>query len=253
MHPKVAALEERIRGHYAPEFRLHGQGRVPVPFQLIAGLPMRPTAAMVTSAAVFVRGQEPFDLSTPSGDLTFRPIPAGILGEELVVAYASTIRSRHALEDFECLLPLRTFRDSAAELGFAPAAHHVSFHGGITDTDGLMTKTLPGITAFLKEGGASVVFLFPSCSLCHHSTALLQRRLEGEGVWTVSMTLFPELTEHVGVPRGVAARFPYGAPAGDPGNAGLHRAVVHFLWERIRTQTAPGLIPLPYTWRQILA
>ncbi len=251
MHPKVAEIQERVRRDYAPEFTLLSHAAIP--FQSPDRLPARPRAAMVTSAAVFARGQEPFDLSTPSGDLTFRPLPAALDGRDLVVEYASTVRSRFAVEDPECLLPLRIFRDLAEELGYEPARGHISFHGGITDTAGLLEKTLPAISAHLRKEGVEAVLLFPSCSLCHHSTALLQRRLEEEGMFTVSMTVFPELTAHAGVPRGVSARFPYGAPAGNPGNGGLHRAVARFLWERLRSRTVPGIDPLPYTWRQSFA
>ena len=43
---------------------------------------------------------------------------------------------------------------------------------------------------------------------------------------TVSLTLIPELTRIVGAPRTLSVRFPFGAPAGDPGNAPMHRAVL---------------------------
>ena len=83
------------------------------------------------------------------------------------------------------------------------------------------------------------------------SVGLLQSVIEGRGIPTVGLTFLPELTEHIGTPRAVSVRFPYGAPFGNPLNPWLQTRVLREALALLDEATAPNTIRASaYRWRQ---
>jgi hypothetical protein len=58
---------------------------------------------------------------------------------------------------------------------------------------------------------------------------LAQAELERRGIVTASITLLPEITRRIGVPRVLETPYPLGFPLGEPDNAELQRAVMKAL------------------------
>ena len=78
---------------------------------------------------------------------------------------------------------------------------------------------------------------------------LVQRVLEAEGIPTVSLSMIPDFTRAVGVPRLAGIAYPMSRPMGRPGDATGQRAVLRALLEVLETATAPGTyVELPFTW-----
>lgn len=74
---------------------------------------------------------------------------------------------------------------------------------------------------------------------------LVQRAIEEAGVPTISVTLIPELTRKVRVPRAVHVRFPLGHPLGFPGQAFLQKRILSVMLEQAGAIREPGTIVDP--------
>jgi hypothetical protein len=78
---------------------------------------------------------------------------------------------------------------------------------------------------------------------------LVQRVLEAAGVATVSLSMIPDFTRAVGVPRLAGLAYPMSRPMGRPGDAPGQREVLRSLLDLLETARAPGAyLELPYAW-----
>jgi D-proline reductase (dithiol) PrdB len=80
---------------------------------------------------------------------------------------------------------------------------------------------------------------------------LVQNAVEGLGVSTISMSVQPHITASIGVPRGIALRFPAGNQVGEGGKPQQQRMILTAALEAIRAIESPGtIVELPYRWRR---
>jgi hypothetical protein len=78
---------------------------------------------------------------------------------------------------------------------------------------------------------------------------LVSRVLEASGIPTVTISLIPELTRAVGVPRLAGLGFPMGRPFGRPHDAEGQRAVLRAALELLSTARGPdSYVELPFEW-----
>lgn len=71
------------------------------------------------------------------------------------------------------------------------------------------------------------------------------------GVATISMSVQPHITASIGVPRGIALRFPAGNQVGEAGKPQQQRAILTAALEAIHAIETPGtIVELPYRWRR---
>jgi hypothetical protein len=78
---------------------------------------------------------------------------------------------------------------------------------------------------------------------------LVQRVLEARGIPTVALSMIPELTRAVGVPRLAGISYPMGRPLGQPHDADGQRAVLRQLLEVLASATGPDTyVELPFVW-----
>jgi D-proline reductase (dithiol) PrdB len=130
--------------------------------------PLKPLSesvvALVTTAGVHLRSQEPFDMHDPDGDPSFRAIPAGVQSGDLTIThkyYDHTAADR----DMNVVFPLDRLRDLCAERrigGMGPIAY-----GFLGHIDGprlriLMESTAPEVARRLKAEGIDAVVLTPA-------------------------------------------------------------------------------------------
>jgi hypothetical protein len=93
--------------------------------------------------------------------------------------------------------------------------------------------------------------------MCHQSVGLIQNVIEGRGITTISVTLKPEITYGVKVPRGAFVRFPLGNPFGGPGRSHLQTRIFLDLLAVLEKTPGPAddpdecgpIVRLPYRWR----
>jgi len=73
--------------------------------------------------------------------------------------------------------------------------------------------------------------------------------IEASGIPTVSLSMIPDLTRAVGVPRLAGISYPLGRPLGSPHDADGQRAVLRAMLEIIpRAATPDTYVELPFAW-----
>lgn len=78
---------------------------------------------------------------------------------------------------------------------------------------------------------------------------LVQRVLEASGIPTVALSMIPDLTRAVGVPRLAGISHPMGRPLGRPHDADGQRAVLRGTLEVLAAASGPDTyVELPFAW-----
>ena len=78
---------------------------------------------------------------------------------------------------------------------------------------------------------------------------LVQRIIEASGIPTVSLSMIPDLTRAVGVPRLAGIGYPMGRPLGQPHDADGQRAVLRSVVDVLTKGTGAGTyVELPFVW-----
>lgn len=73
--------------------------------------------------------------------------------------------------------------------------------------------------------------------------------LEDKGIPTVTLSMIPDLTRAVGVPRLAGIGYPMGRPLGQPHDADGQRAVLRALVDVLATAQGPDTyVELPFVW-----
>jgi hypothetical protein len=83
---------------------------------------------------------------------------------------------------------------------------------------------------------------------------LVQRVIESSGIPTVALSMIPDLTRAVGVPRLAGIGYPMGRPLGKPHDAAGQRAVLRATLELLASASGPGAyVELPFEWPETRA
>ena len=78
---------------------------------------------------------------------------------------------------------------------------------------------------------------------------LVQRVIEASGIPTVAISMIPDLTRAVGVPRLAGISYPMGRPLGRPHDADGQRAVLRATLELLASASGPDTyLELPFKW-----
>ncbi len=117
--------------------------------------------ALVSSAGLYLPGQEPFTAEEITGDPTFRELSRGVDLRETSIAH-DHYDHRYALEDRNSVFPLDVLEDLAAagEVGELTERHY-SFSGYNTDAAAVVEGSAPDLARRLKEAGTDAVLLVP--------------------------------------------------------------------------------------------
>jgi hypothetical protein len=83
---------------------------------------------------------------------------------------------------------------------------------------------------------------------------LVQRVLEASGIPTVALSMIPDLTRAVGVPRLAGIGYPMGRALGRPHDADGQRAVLRATVEVLAAAQGPDTyVELPFVWPESVA
>jgi D-proline reductase (dithiol) PrdB len=124
----------------------------------------RSVVALVTTAGVHLKSQEPFNMDDPDGDPSFRAIPSSARQADLAITHKYYDHSA-ADRDINVILPLDRLRDLAAEgriAGIAPFAYGFMGHIAGPHLKILIERTAPEVAWRLKEDRADVAILTPA-------------------------------------------------------------------------------------------
>ena len=128
------------------------------------GKPLGETrGALVSTAALHLPQQAPFDPKVRGGDWSYREIPGSVEISQLRSSHRSRSFDRTGIErDPNVAFPLDRMRELATRGELGPALdRHFSFMGSITAPGRLMRESAPEVAAKLKEDGADWVLLTP--------------------------------------------------------------------------------------------
>jgi D-proline reductase (dithiol) PrdB len=119
--------------------------------------------ALVTTAALHLPEQPPFDHDIRGGDCSFRELPGDIGVNRLKIAHrSSAFDQTGALQDRNLVFPLDRFRELVEQGTVGALNHrHFSFMGSITAPRRLISETAPAVVRFLWQDRVDAVFLIP--------------------------------------------------------------------------------------------
>ena len=120
--------------------------------------------ALVTTAGVHLKSQEPFDMDDPDGDPTFRVIPTDAPRSDLTITHKYYDHSS-ADRDINVVLPLDRMREFVAEQrirGIAPFAYGFMGHIHGRHLRTLIEASGPEVARSIKRDGAEAVLLTPA-------------------------------------------------------------------------------------------
>ncbi len=217
---------------------------------------------LLSMAGVYRLGQKPFHTSSgmipahlramhfkDRGDSSFREIPLEADSTELRIAHAH-YDTGEAQEDINCVFPWMRLVELEVE-GFVGqcAEVHYSLMGYVPEVTPIVATVAKEVIPLLKNREVDVVVVSGGCELSHQSAALVQREIEAAGILTVGVSVCPDITERLLVPRAVALRFPMGSPFGAALDAPMQLRVLRDALSFIETAKAPGeIVHLPYEW-----
>ena len=125
--------------------------------------PAQSRLAIITSAALHLAEQTPFDESVKGGDWSFRWIHNQVEVRLLKTSHRSHAFDRQGIEqDPNLAFPLDRLREMVAEglLG-SLNARHLSFMGSITAPGRLLRETAPEAAQALRQDGVDLALLVP--------------------------------------------------------------------------------------------
>lgn len=138
----------------------------PIPWAPLSKPLAEAKIALISSAAVALKGDRPFDQAGERrnpwwGDPTHRRIPRGTKTED-VRLYHLHIDTSLGESDLDCTLPLNRLEELArsGEIGEVAPTHY-SFMGYILDERELLRDTVPAIITQLRDEEVDAVVLVP--------------------------------------------------------------------------------------------
>ncbi len=254
-HSWIRALETRYPGWHLPPV----EG---FPFSLPLKTLSDSRVCLISLAGVYRKGQKPFNTSPgmipprlmsmhfkDRGDWSFREIPLEAESNELGIAHAHYDHSE-ADEDINCVFPLMRLLELEVEGFIGECADvHYTLMGYVPEAALISATAVKGILPLLKGRGIDAAVISGGCELSHQSAALIQREIEAAGIPTVGVTVCPDITERMKVPRAVALRFPMGSPFGASMDTPMQLRVLRDALSLIESVKVPGeVVKLPYDW-----
>ncbi len=114
------------------------------------------TFALVSTAGVHLRNQEPYDVA---GDNTWREIPGDVQSQDLIVTHEH-YDHRHADQDINCVFPIDRLRELAAQGVIEGVSdRHLGFMGYSQLLKDLYERAAPAMARLIERSTADAVLL----------------------------------------------------------------------------------------------
>ncbi len=194
--------------------------------------------ALITTAGVQLRDQEPFDIE---GDNSWRLIPGDVQANQLMVIHEH-YDHRDADLDSNVVFPIDRLRELADEgIIKGVSDKHLGFMGYTQQFRDLYERAAPEMAKIILRSKADGVILTAGCPLCHRVVVAIQREIEMVGIPTVLITVAPDQSQQAGPPRALApVHFKLGNSLGGPHQSDLQRKVLLDALRRWEAREEPG-------------
>jgi D-proline reductase (dithiol) PrdB len=199
---------------------------------------------LISSAGAYIDGTEPFDVSEPDGDLTFREIPVDVEAEDFRFAARGYDLSA-VQQDINAQLPLARLLEfeSNGIIGQLNAVFW-SFCGFIPNAARFTEVTLPYFAERLKRYEIQAALLIPASRLCHQTMSLAARAIELAGIPTMTLAVEKTIVESVRAPRAAFYKGEFGSVAGCPNWPEHQRRVLDEALRWLESMDEPGVFNL---------
>lgn len=203
--------------------------------------------ALVTTAGVHLKRQQPFYNNKADPDTSFRVIPGEARSEHLTVThFAPTYEydTRIPQRDINTVFPLDRLRELASlnYIGGSANAHY-SFMGYILRFHKLINQTLPGFIAHIAALNPDGVLLTGGCPYSHRAVVIIQRAIEAQGIPTVLITVDPDNSSNYRPPRAVHPHgLSTGSSTGTPYNIDQQHNIVKAALTELTKKQEPGVL-----------
>ena len=159
--------------------------------------------ALISSAGVHMKSQEPFDLKDERGDCSFRIIPGDASASDLMITNPHYDHS-DADRDINTVFPIEILRAlvAAGQLG-GVAEKMIGLIGRSTQLKRIQDDTAVKIATEIERSSANAALLMAGCAISHRTICVIQREIELRGISTVLITLKPEESRPLRPPRGL--------------------------------------------------
>jgi D-proline reductase (dithiol) PrdB len=200
--------------------------------------------ALISSAGAYIDGTDPFDISAPDGDFTFREIPSEIDPSDLRFS-ARGYDPKFVQQDGNVQVPLaRLFEfESNRIIGQVNSAFW-SFCGFIPDAARLASETLPKLVERLTRYEVQAALLIPASRLCHQSVALTARAIESAGIPTMMLAVERDIADRTRPPRAAFYEGQFGSVAGQPNSPEHQRRILDEALRWLEPMGEPGVSKL---------
>jgi len=194
------------------------------------------TFALVTTAGVHLRDQEPY----VEDDNTWRIIPGDAQAPQLMVTHDHYDHT-DVDSDINCVFPIDRLRELATQgiIG-GVSDRHLGF-GFTQNLRDLYERAAPEMARLVMHSKADGVILTGGCPLCHRVVVAIQREIEMTGIPTVHITVVPDSSQQAGTPRAIYPKdFRQGNSLGGPHQNDLQRKVLLDALKRWEAREEPG-------------
>jgi D-proline reductase (dithiol) PrdB len=217
---------------------------------------------LLSLAGVYAKGQKPFSTSpgpvppelrrmrfTIRGDWSYREISKDTDPSALAVSHAHFDHS-DADEDANCVFPLARLVELELDGIIGECADvHYSLMGYVPEVRLIQSTVAQKIIPTLRKRSVSAVVVSGGCELSHQSAGLIQREIEAAGIPTTAVSVCPDISEQLGVPRAVGLRFPLGNPFGAALDGATQSRILRDCLLLLDSAVEPGIVErLPYEW-----
>jgi D-proline reductase (dithiol) PrdB len=196
--------------------------------------------ALVTTAGLHHRGDTPF----LKYDQTYRVIDRDVAESDLLQSQSSIGFDRGLrIRDINVVFPVDRLHELVADgsVGSLTSAFY-SLTGAQANSEQTAETIGAQLGPLLREQGADLVLITPTCPFCTHTASALARVLETHGLSTVLLALVREFVEKTRPPRAVFVPFPFGAPVGMPHDREQQSAVLRTALNTFAAPSGPVLV-----------
>lgn len=205
------------------------------------------TVAIVTTAGVHLRDDEPFYDNVADPDTSYRVIPGDARREQLTVTHFAPL---HEYDpdipklDINTVFPIDRLKELVKE-GFIAglASIHYSFMGYMLRFQKLISQTLPLFIEDIMSSCPDAVLLTGGCPYSHRTVVVIQRAIEAQGIPSVLITVDPDKSANYRPPRAIYPQgLRPGRSTGQPFESSLQAAIVKAALKRLVTKLEPGTL-----------
>jgi D-proline reductase (dithiol) PrdB len=200
--------------------------------------------ALITSAGAYIDGTDPFDVSLPGGDVTFREIPSEVDASDLQFS-ARGYDPIFVSQDINVQVPLTRLSEfeSNRVIGQLNSVFW-SFCGFIPDAEKFVAVTASKLVERLQRYEVQGALLIPASRLCHQSVSLAARAIEQAGIPTMTLAVDRDVIETLRPPRAGYYEGQIGSVAGQPNWPEHQRRVLDEALRLIEPLDQPSIIKL---------